>query len=83
MKVSDAIKMLTEYNQPDDEIVFVCWAKYHFDGIHIHRTGKELTDGDWAAVVHIMDSRGLGEYESSTIYDQIDEMIMEVTEKGN
>jgi len=83
MKVSEAIAMLNEYNQPDDEIVFAYWAKDLFDGPYLHRTGKELTDGDWAAVVHIMDSRGLGEYESVMIYDQIDEVIIEVTEEGN
>lgn len=83
MKVSDAIKMLTEYNQPDDEIVFAYWAKDLFDGVYLDRTGKVLTDDEWAIVAHIMGSRGFGDFVDSMIYDQIDEVITEVTEKGN
>jgi hypothetical protein len=83
MKVSDAIAVLNKYNQPDDEIVFAYWTKDLFDGTYLDRTDKVLTDDEWAVVAHIIGNRGFGDFVDSMIYDQIDEVIREVTEKGN
>lgn len=73
MKVSDAIRTLQEFHNPDEELVIVWWDRHCFP----HGSADELpTVEQWNEAVRRFDDRyGFSEYLSSQCHDEVMEYV--------
>jgi hypothetical protein len=69
--VKDAIKMLTNYNDPDEEICIAWWSKELFESAY----DKEIKEEAWSNVVNEFDD--MTTHSQERIYDQIVNTINE------
>ena len=69
--VKDAIKMLTNYNDPDEEICIAWWSKELFESAY----DKGIKEETWSKVVNEFDD--MTEHIQERIYDQIVDTINE------
>ena len=53
MKVSRLIQLLQEQNKPEDEVIFLCWEKHHFD--YSEDDELKLTDDAWLKISNEFD----------------------------
>ncbi len=71
MKVSQAIRMLNDNYQPDDEIYIEWWGKDVFD----YSEDNPVTDEEWSIAVESAENKP-DEMAMSIIYEQLENAIM-------
>jgi len=69
--VKDAIKMLTNYNDPDEEICIAWWSKELFESAY----DQEIKEEVWSKAVNEFDD--MTEHIQARIYDLIVDTINE------
>ena len=75
MKVSEAIRILSRYDNKDEEIFIEWWDKETAE----HNAGQDITDDQWQEVVlHLEDYEP---YHGTSFY--MTEKILELEEKQN
>lgn len=72
MKVSDAIKMLSDNYQPNDDIYIEWWGKEVFD----HDEDNAISDDDWAVAVSIVEDNP-SEWAMGLIFDELETALYE------
>ena len=52
MKIKDAVRMLNEYYQPEDEVAIAWWDKDSAESL----VDNELTNEEWTGIIEALDN---------------------------